>query len=171
MPNILLNELVVVSNSCSQQEVMVGKFIDLYTRFRSERWWSANLSESHNFEADEYILHNNMPYVCEHTWEILLAPDNNELLCIKKFDTKTLFNGDTHPQRRLKVPTSMAMMELSSCVCRSQHCVCFVPEQRPLCNQETANRYRTHRGSHPECIIRLPRVFIANSYSSGREPS
>jgi hypothetical protein len=86
----------------------------LYTRFRTERWWSANLSESDNFEADEYILHNNMPYVCQHMWEILLAPDNNDLICIKKFDTKTLFNGDTHPQRRLKVPTSMAMTELSS---------------------------------------------------------
>lgn len=55
LPNILLIELVVVSNSCLQQQDNGRKFIDLYTRFRAERWWSANMSESDNFEADEYI--------------------------------------------------------------------------------------------------------------------
>ena len=55
-------------------------------------------------EQDNHILNNYVHFETEHTWEFLVAPDNNDLFCINKLGTETcttefhILNADTNYQ-------------------------------------------------------------------------
>ena len=57
------------------------------------------------WEPDNHILKNYVHFETEHTWEFLVAPDNNDLFCINKLVTQSsttefhILNADTNYQQ------------------------------------------------------------------------
>jgi hypothetical protein len=85
------------------RRITVGKFIDLYTRFRTERWWSANLfglAKNRDLFVIKKIHHWTHlcykdscfgwehPVEMDHTWKFLVAK-NRDLIAIKKSNTNS----------------------------------------------------------------------------------